>query len=69
MNSIHNFDNWYNNNQPVLQYLYYYLIETSKKYGINIITTDEAYNDYVDMMFNESNGYIVDHNDYPEHYF
>jgi len=60
MKSTTNLDIWYHYNEPALQYLYNYLINLSKNYGLNINNSTDSYSDFVNVMYNESNGYLID---------
>jgi len=60
MKSTTNLDIWYQYNEPALQYLYNYLIDLSKKYGLIINNSEDSYSDFVNVIYNESNGYIID---------
>jgi hypothetical protein len=59
---------WYINNKVALDYLFYNLIKISKTYGIIIIDNNKSYDNFIEMMYNESNGNIIDKRLYPELY-
>jgi len=54
------FDLWYISFEDNLQFLYYKLINISKENGLFIIESENSYNDFVDMIYNESSGNIFD---------
>ena len=54
-------NSWYKLNKNILQYLYNILIKLSNdRYKIKIIDNKNTYNNYIIMMYNESNKGIVD---------
>ena len=59
---------WYKNNKNVLNYLYNKLNDMSKSYGIILIDNNKTYNNFISMMYNESNKSIIDKELYPEFY-
>jgi len=59
---------WYKKNKGVLNYLFYKLIEISKTNGITIKDTDNSFNNFIDMMYHQSDKEIIDKNMYPEIY-
>jgi hypothetical protein len=63
------FDLWLKQNRFILDNLYYSLIAASKKAGIIIIQSDDVYENFLIMMYNESNKKIVDKDDFPDLYY
>ena len=57
---------WYKQNKEALDYLFNDLINISKTYGIIIKENNESYNNYIKMMYYESNKEIIDKKLYPE---
>ena len=62
------FHYWYENNVGALEHLYYELVVLSKSYGINIIENKKSYSSFIKMMYNESDGKIIDYKLYPEYF-
>jgi hypothetical protein len=62
------FDNWYNMNKGALKHLYFNLIETSNTYGIQIIENQKSINNFIVMMYNESNGETINKKVFPEYF-
>jgi len=65
-NSQKNINYWYSKNKNALDYLFSDLINISKTYGIIIKENNESYNNYIKMMYYESNKEIIDKTLYPE---
>jgi len=64
---MHSKKEWFYKNQELLEFLYNSLLNMSKSYGINIIDNQNAVNDFITMMYNESNHtYILPRNCYPD---
>lgn len=64
---MHSKKEWFYKNQELLEFLYNILIDMSNKYGIKIIDNQHAVNDFITMMYNESDhNYILPKNLYPE---
>jgi len=63
-----NFENWIYHNEPLLIHLYYYLINLSKKYKFNIIDSDITVDNFIKMMYNQSNKIIATKDYFPEYY-
>jgi hypothetical protein len=62
-----NINLWYNLNKNILTYLYNNLIKISReKYKIKIIDSKITYNNFIIMMYNESNKKTIDRRLYPE---
>ena len=57
---------WYSKNKNALDYLFSDLINISKTYGIIIKENNQSYNNYIRMMYYESNKEIIDKTLYPE---
>lgn len=51
----YSFDEWYELNKDVLKDLYFKLINISKSYNIIIKNDRESINNFLIMMYNESN--------------
>jgi len=66
---MHNFDLWYKKNKNVLIHLYYILIDISKSYNIIIIDNNNSYNNFLEMMYNESSKMVIDKILYPEFFY
>jgi len=66
---MHNFDVWYKMNENILTYLYYELINISKRYSIILIDDNNSYNNFLTMMYNESSKELIDKNMYPEFFY
>jgi len=62
------FHYWYENNIGALEHLYDELIKLSKSYGINIIDNQQTINNFIKMMYNESDGQIIKKNLFPEYF-
>jgi hypothetical protein len=60
------FDDWYEHNIFALKHLYDELIKISKSYGIIINNNQKTINSFIKMMYNESDGKLVNYNLYPE---
>ena len=60
------FNRWYKINRGVLNYLYNKLFIISKSYGVNLIDSQETFDNYIDMMYNLSNKEVIDKRLYPE---
>lgn len=63
-----NYDDWLYHNTPLLEHLYYYLIDLSNTYGIQIIDSDNTINNFIKMMYNQSNRIIATKDYFPEFY-
>jgi len=63
------FDFWLKKNIFILDHLYFSLITVSKKAGIIIIDSEDVYENFLIMMYNESNQKIVDKDDFPDLYY
>lgn len=61
-----NINYWYTKNKNALDYLFSDLINISKTYGIIIQENNQSYNNYIKMMYYESNKEIIDKTLYPE---
>jgi len=58
---------WFYKNQELLEFLYNSLIDMSNSYDIKIIDNQNAVNDFITMMYNESGHvYILPKNSYPD---
>ena len=53
------FENWYHYNQNVIPFLFETLIQISKEYDIHIFLSEKSYNQFVRMLYDESNGDII----------
>jgi hypothetical protein len=69
MNSTtHNINNWYKINNNVLDELYYELLMISESHGIHIIDNNKSYNDFIYMMYRESNKTVINRIEFPEYF-
>lgn len=50
---------WYYGNKDTLHYLFEYLIDLSKQYGIILKENNESFNYFIEMMYYESNKMII----------
>jgi hypothetical protein len=66
---MYDFDVWYKINKNVLIHLYYKLIDISKCYNISIIDDDNSYDNFLEMMYNESSKTIIDKKLYSEFFY
>lgn len=58
---------WFYKNQELLEYMYYNLIDISNSYGIKIINNENSVNDFITMIYNESeNYYTLPRESYPD---
>jgi len=62
------FDNWYNTNRKALEYLYYLLNDICYKHDITINDNQNTINDFIYMMYNESNGAKINPDLHPSFY-
>ena len=62
------YENWLYHNRPLIEHLYYYLIDLSNSYGIQIIDNDNTINNFIKMMYNQSNKIIATKDYFPEFY-
>jgi len=69
MAKTHNINNWYKTNCNILDELYYELIMISESYGIYIIDNDKSYNNFIDMMYKESNKTVINRIEFPEYFY
>ena len=66
INEINNFNNWFNINKIALEHLYNRLILISKKYGYKLYLDQNTMNDFIRMMYEESEKKVIDKDLYPE---
>jgi len=66
---MHDFDLWYKKNKNALIHLYYILIDISKSYNIILIDDNNSYNNFLEMMYNESSKMVIDKILYPEFFY
>jgi hypothetical protein len=64
----YNIEIWLNKNRNALKKLYYSLISLSKSYGIILNDDDTSINNFIIMMYYESDKTIIDKNLYPEYF-
>ena len=67
-NNTHSINSWYKRNNNVLDELYYELLTISESYGIQIIDNDKSYNDFIYMMYKESNKTVINRTEFPEYF-
>ena len=51
------FDEWYDYYEPMVEYLYYEFLSICYNRGIEIISCQEAYNDFAYTLYNTSKNY------------
>lgn len=59
-------EEWFEINRNALEYLYYQLANISSSHGIKIIIDEISKDNFINMMYNESNGDIIDEKLFPE---
>lgn len=64
-----NFDNWYKFNKNALKYLFIELRNICSKYNINLINNNNSFNNFILMMYQESNKEIINKELYPEFFY
>jgi hypothetical protein len=64
----YSYNEWFNCNKNALEKLYYYLLNLSKSYGIILKDNDETINNFILMMYEESNKTLIDKNLFPEYF-
>ena len=57
---------WFEINRNALEYLYYQLLNISSYHGIKLIVDEISKNNFINMMYNESNGDVIDEKLFPE---
>ncbi len=62
------FRRWLQVNRPILDYLFEELIRISNLKGIELSSSKESRDDFYRMMYEESNGDLVNPQDYPYFY-
>jgi len=62
------FNEWFNQNKYVLEYLYNRLCILSNKYKIHIIDTENTYNNFLEMMYHSSSKQVISRDLFPEYY-
>jgi hypothetical protein len=60
-------ENWVENNFIVLVHLFHKLIEISNLYKINVINNQDSFNNFLLMMYNESDKTSINPDLYPEY--
>ncbi len=68
MFDINHYDYWLSKNRNALEYLFEELINISSSYGINIYDDDESAENFIKMMYYESNGGTINKRDFPEYF-
>jgi hypothetical protein len=58
---------WVENNFIVLVHLFNKLIEISSNYKLNVINNQDSFNNFLLMMYNESDKSIINPDLYPEY--
>ena len=61
-------DKWINININVLNHLYYKMIHVSKIHGIKIIQSQESFDNFVYMMYNECSRELISRELHPEYF-
>jgi hypothetical protein len=64
----YNFEIWLSKNRHALEKLYYSLISLSKSYGIILKDDNTTINNFIIMMYYESDKTIIDRNLFPEYF-
>ncbi len=62
------FRKWLQVNRPILDFLFEELIKISYRKGIELSDSKESRDDFYRMMYEESNGDVVNPEDYPYFY-
>lgn len=65
---MNSFEDWFEVNKYALKNIYDKLIELSKDCGIIIINNQNSINNYLRMMYNESNKDVINYELYPEYF-
>jgi len=65
MNSL---ENWYKNNKFVLNYLFERLINISNRYDYKLIDSMDTFNNFIYMMYQESNKEVINKQLYSEYF-
>ena len=60
-------EDWVENNFIVLVHLFHKLIEISTNYKLNVINDQESFNNFLLMMYNESDKTSINPDLYPEY--
>ena len=68
MFDTNHYDYWLGKNRNALEYLFKELINISSSYGINIYDDDESAENFIKMMYCESNGGVINKRDFPEYF-
>lgn len=66
---MNSFEDWFEVNKYALKHIYYKLIDLCKGCNIIIINNQHTINNYLKMMYNESNKDIINYELYPEYFF
>lgn len=66
--SLNSYKNWVKVNKNILEHLYYKLINLSKSYSISIMNNNESFNNFLKMMYYESNKKLINKNLFPEYH-
>ena len=70
MDNMDNIEIWVESNFIVLVHLFHKLIEISSNYKLNVINNQESFNNFLLMMYNESDKTSINHEyiNYSEYY-
>ena len=68
MESFYNREMWFKKNQYALEKMYYNLLKISKDYGIILKDNNDTIDNFIYMMYNESNKSVINENLYPEYF-
>ena len=52
-----NFEDWFDHYEPLVECLYYEFLSISYNRGIDIISSEESYNDFAYTLYNTSKNY------------
>ena len=61
-----NFDNWFKMNKNALEHLYNKLLIISERHGYKLYRDQNTMNDFIIMMYEESEKKVIDKDLYPE---
>jgi len=64
----YNIEKWLDHNRNALEKMYYSLINLSKSYGNILKDNNNTINNFILMMYNESNKTLIDKNLFSEYY-
>lgn len=65
--TVVNINIWEKYNAIILEELYNILLNLSKDHGLPLINDENTYDNFINMMYNESDKTIIDYNFFPEY--